>query len=162
MSDKELVSLSLWREVQIVCVWSSWCHCIPIPHHLLPHFNPVLLLPFWYRLTQVVLEKRPLNRCSSTNRNPNRSKRCAVKIVQYSYLWTLDSQQHQRRTTECPADAHSTRRQLSVSHLCLLDAAKSLTTTDQPGSSPAFDSYEHWFIMWNNLLPPFRKSVTLL
>ena len=24
-----------------------------------------LLVPFWYRLTQVVLEKRPLNRCSS-------------------------------------------------------------------------------------------------
>jgi len=26
-----------------------------------------LLLPFWYRLTQVVLEKRPLNGCSSSN-----------------------------------------------------------------------------------------------
>jgi len=24
-----------------------------------------LVLPFWYRLTQVVLEKRPLNGCSS-------------------------------------------------------------------------------------------------
>jgi len=26
-----------------------------------------LVLPFWYRLTQVVLEKRPLNGCSSEN-----------------------------------------------------------------------------------------------
>ena len=26
-----------------------------------------LVLPFWYRLTQVVLEKRPLNGCSSSN-----------------------------------------------------------------------------------------------
>jgi len=28
--------------------------------------NPIirLVLPFWYRLTQVVLEKRPLNVCS--------------------------------------------------------------------------------------------------
>ena len=28
-------------------------------------FKSRLVLPFWYRLTQVVLEKRPLNRCSS-------------------------------------------------------------------------------------------------
>ena len=26
-----------------------------------------LVLPFWYRLTQVVLEKRPLNKCSSSS-----------------------------------------------------------------------------------------------
>jgi len=31
-------------------------------------FKPRLLLPFWYRLTQVVLEKRPLNGCSSISR----------------------------------------------------------------------------------------------
>jgi len=34
---------------------------IPKPRHLLPHLNSRLVLPFWYRLTQVVLEKRPLN-----------------------------------------------------------------------------------------------------
>ena len=22
--------LSVWREVQIICIWSSWCHCHPI------------------------------------------------------------------------------------------------------------------------------------
>jgi len=26
--------------VQIVCMWSSWCQCIPKPHHFLPHLNP--------------------------------------------------------------------------------------------------------------------------
>jgi len=26
-------------EVQIVCIWSSWCHCIPRPCHLLPRLN---------------------------------------------------------------------------------------------------------------------------
>ena len=44
------------------CIWPSWCHCY------LPSLAPVksrLVLPFWYRLTQVVLEKRPLNGCSS-------------------------------------------------------------------------------------------------
>ena len=29
-----------WSEVQIVCVWSSWCHCFPKPQNLLPHLNP--------------------------------------------------------------------------------------------------------------------------
>jgi len=52
--------LSVWSEVQ-TCIWPSWCHC----HSL--SVAPVksrLVLPFWYRLTQVVLEKRPLNGCS--------------------------------------------------------------------------------------------------
>jgi len=34
------------------------------PHHLLSHLKSRLVLPSWYRLTQVVLEKRPLNGCS--------------------------------------------------------------------------------------------------
>jgi len=65
MSDEVLVWLSVWSEVQIVCIWSSWCHCIPKPHHLLPQFKSRLVSPFWYWLTQVVMEKRPLDGCSS-------------------------------------------------------------------------------------------------
>ena len=42
----------------------SLFHCIPKPHHLLSHLNMYWLLSCWYRLTQVVLEKRPLNGCS--------------------------------------------------------------------------------------------------
>jgi len=33
----------------------------------LASFKSRLVLPFWYRLTHVVLEKRPLNGCSSSN-----------------------------------------------------------------------------------------------
>jgi len=33
----------------------------PKPHHLLPRLNPDRFLPFWYRLIQAALEKRPLN-----------------------------------------------------------------------------------------------------
>ena len=56
-----LAWLSVWSEMQ-TCIWPSWCHC-----HSLP-LGPVksrLVLPFWYRLTRVVLEKRPLNGCST-------------------------------------------------------------------------------------------------
>ena len=53
--------ITCWCELQIVCIWSSLCNCIPKLHLLLPHLNPDWFLPFWYRLTQVVLEKRPLN-----------------------------------------------------------------------------------------------------
>jgi len=39
---------------------------IPVPSpSSLASFKSRLVLPFWYRLTQVVLEKRPLNGCSS-------------------------------------------------------------------------------------------------
>jgi len=42
------------------CIWPSWCHC----HSLsLASVKSRLVLPFWYRLTRVVLEKGPLNGC---------------------------------------------------------------------------------------------------
>ena len=59
-----LAWLSVWSEVQ-TCIWPSWCHC----HSLsLAPVKSILVLPFWYRLTQVVLEKRPLNGCSTFGR----------------------------------------------------------------------------------------------
>ena len=42
----------------------SWCHCRPKTPSSLASFKSRLVLPFWYQLTQVVLEKRPLNGCS--------------------------------------------------------------------------------------------------
>ena len=67
LSDEVFVWLSVWSEVQIVCMWSSWCHCHPQTLSSLASFKFRLVLPFWYRLTQVVLEKRPLNSCSSSS-----------------------------------------------------------------------------------------------
>jgi len=52
LSDEVLVWLSVWSEVQIVCMWSSWCHCIPKPHRLLPHSNPD-----WFYLSGIGLPK---------------------------------------------------------------------------------------------------------
>jgi len=37
MSDEVFVWLSVWSEVQVVCIWST---AIPKPHHLLPHLKP--------------------------------------------------------------------------------------------------------------------------
>jgi len=59
-----LAWLSVWSEVQ-TCIWPSWCHCRPKTPSSLASFESRLVLPFWYRLTQVVLEKRPLNGCCS-------------------------------------------------------------------------------------------------
>ena len=51
-SDGVLAWLSVWSEEQ-TCIWTSWCHC----HSLsLAPVKSRLVLPFWYRLTQVVLE----------------------------------------------------------------------------------------------------------
>ena len=62
LSGGVLAWLSVWSEVQ-TCIWPSWCHC----HSLsLAPVKSRLVLPFWYRLNQVVQEKRPLNGCSSS------------------------------------------------------------------------------------------------
>jgi len=62
-----LVWLSVWSEVQIVCIWSSWCHCHPQTPSSLAWFKSRLVLLLWYWFTQDVLEKRPLNWSSYTN-----------------------------------------------------------------------------------------------
>jgi len=60
-----LVWLSVWSEVQIVCMWSTWCHCHPKTLSCLVLFKSRLFFFFFrYWLTQVVLEERQLNECS--------------------------------------------------------------------------------------------------
>ena len=57
LSGGVLAWLSVWSEVQ-TCICPSWCHC----HSLsLASVKSRLVLPFWYRLTRVVLDKGPLN-----------------------------------------------------------------------------------------------------
>ena len=54
-----LAWLSVWSEVE-TCIWPSGFHC----HSLsLASVKSRLVLPFWYRLTRVVPDKGPLNRC---------------------------------------------------------------------------------------------------
>ena len=48
--------------MKMICIWSSWCHCHPIISCCSKIQN---CLPFWCWLSQVVLEKRLLNGCSS-------------------------------------------------------------------------------------------------
>jgi len=54
-----LVWLSACSEVQ-TCIWPSWCHC---HSQSLASGKSSLVLPFWYRLTQVVLDNGLLNGC---------------------------------------------------------------------------------------------------
>jgi len=59
LSGWVLAWLSVWSEVQ-TCIWLSWCHW----HSLsLVSVKSRLVLPFWYWLTRVVLDKGPLNGC---------------------------------------------------------------------------------------------------
>ena len=55
LSGGVLAWLSVWSKVQ-TCIWPSWCHC----HSLsLASVKSWLVLPFWYQLTRVVLDKGP-------------------------------------------------------------------------------------------------------
>ena len=56
LSGGVLAWLSVWIDMQ-TCMWPSWCRC----HSLsLASVKSRLVLPSWYRLTWVVLEKGPL------------------------------------------------------------------------------------------------------
>jgi len=58
LSGGVLLWLSVWSKV-LACIWPSWCHC----HSLsLASVKSILVLPFWYRLTWVVPEKRVVKR----------------------------------------------------------------------------------------------------
>jgi len=59
LSGGVLTWLSVWSKVQ-TCIWPSWCHCHALS---LASVKSRLVLPFWYRLTRVVPDKGPLNRC---------------------------------------------------------------------------------------------------
>jgi len=65
LSGEVLARLSVRSEVQMICIWSSWCYCHPI----ISSSSKIQKggLPFWCQLTQIVLEKRPLNKCSSSS-----------------------------------------------------------------------------------------------
>jgi len=64
LSGELLLRLSVWSEVQMICIWSSWCHC----HSIISCSGKIQNgLPSWCRLSQVVLEKRPLNRRSGSS-----------------------------------------------------------------------------------------------
>ena len=60
LSGEVLAWLSVWSEVKMICIWSSWCHCRPIACCFIKIQNG---LPFWFGLTQVVLKRRPLKEC---------------------------------------------------------------------------------------------------
>jgi len=54
LSGELLAWLSVCSEVQMICLWFSWCHCHPVISCGSKIQNG---LPFWCRLTQVVVEK---------------------------------------------------------------------------------------------------------
>jgi len=59
LSGGVLAWLSVWSKVH-TCIWPSCCHC----HSLsLASVKSRSVLPFWYRLTWVVLDKGLLNGC---------------------------------------------------------------------------------------------------
>ena len=59
LSSEVLAWLSVRSEVQ-TCIWPSWYHWRLLS---LAPVKSRLVLPFWYRLTWVVLDKGPLNVC---------------------------------------------------------------------------------------------------
>jgi len=56
--------LSVWSEVQMICIRSSWCNCHPIISCFIKIQNS---LPFWCRFTQDVQKEKADKRVSTRN-----------------------------------------------------------------------------------------------
>ena len=76
------LTLLVWW--QMICIWSSWCHCHPIISCFSKIENG---LPIWCRPTQVVLEKRPLNGCSSIGSHSWALQKTAEPIEMLFGMW---------------------------------------------------------------------------
>jgi len=115
MSGEVLAWLSVWSKVQMICIWSSWCHCQPIISCYSKIQNS---LPFWCWLTQVVVENRSLNGCSSSTNMYHTS--CQEQILMKLNLINLLADKcHLRRV--------SAKQKSLVS--CLLRQVQKLVTT---------------------------------
>jgi len=86
LSGGVLAWLSVWSEVQ-TCIWPSWCHCSSLS---LPSVKSRFLLPFWYRLTQVVLDKGPLNVCVCVRACVRACVWPFIIIMTHGWLWRID------------------------------------------------------------------------
>ena len=72
-----------------LCMRSSWCHCHPKTPSSLAWFKSRLVLPFWYMLAQVVLEKRPLNGCSSVVVVSTVGENCSIFLDSPVWGWNV-------------------------------------------------------------------------
>ena len=111
-SDEVLLWLSVWSELQIVCIWSSWCHCHPKTPSSLALFKSRLVLPFWYWLTQDALERRPLNGCSSSSS----SSGCVSSWTIHVCLWCGVVIQNQVHTAVVMASRQPATQVISRPH----------------------------------------------
>ena len=108
------VWLSVWSEVQIVCMWSSWCHCIPTSHHLLSHLNPD-----WFYLSGVISLarlswKRTLNGCSTS------SSRCTVQYCTFFVCRTRKLRWKVQMTLDVLSAIHTARQTIQDVPVCVV------------------------------------------
>ena len=66
-SNGVLMWLCVWSKVQIVCIWSSWLHCIPKPHRPLPHLNPDWFYFSGTGLPRLSWKKKAVKWCSRSS-----------------------------------------------------------------------------------------------
>ena len=80
---------------------------IPKLHHLLPHLNADWFLPFWYQLTQVVLEKRLVNGCSSISSIWQwRLLNACCQVTEYGVVTAASRSDAARHRKVCPPRAY--------------------------------------------------------
>jgi len=126
MWTEVLAWLSAWSEVQMICIWSSWCHHHPIISCTSKIQNG---LPFWCWLPMVVLEKTPLNGCSSSSSSSSstrcgqrRNKQREEQGKQYEKEGEEKQRQYQKKTARKTDWVRETRQPIALIILLIAKA----------------------------------------
>jgi len=82
LSDEVSVWLSVWSEVQIVCIWSMQLMLLPSPSSL-ASFKYTLVLPFWYWLQQFWCGSQLGGEFWSESRNGSKTKYLSYPYPSY-------------------------------------------------------------------------------
>jgi len=103
--DEVLAWLYVWSEVQMICIWPGWCHCHPIISCFIEMQSG---LPFWCRLSEIVMEKRSLNR------RRRRSMCVCVSVwvyksgwIDWDAVWEAEQCGSKEPCTVCGPDLHT-------------------------------------------------------
>jgi len=99
------------------CKWFAYCSvdATATPSSLAP-------VKFWCRLTQVVLEKRPLNACSSSSSSSSSSNSCTLSLINSGGWWYLVHQRVHNRVHG--THRHGLHSKNGITHKVLLPYTK--------------------------------------
>jgi len=155
LSGGVLAWLSLWSDVQ-TCIWPSWCHCQSLS---LASVKSRLVLPFWYWLTQVVLDKGPLNGCVCVLLHLHFMLYPKYNTQPFNGPWSGTTRVGHHQKKHSPTHTHSDHRISFINFLHLLRSIASSVFSLRAWQS-SLTTLHLWNIILHNMVEICKSFTT--